>query len=99
MEQEILKRLDKRIDVVDGKVDKLAILAIENREEIKKMVTKEEFDKKFRQSLDGQDKMIDILQRLDQERIFTIEWIKRIETDIERNKEEIGKIKLHLKIA
>lgn len=39
--------------------------------------------------IDGQDKMMLILQRLDQERIFTIERVRHLE-------EEIGKIKTHL---
>lgn len=39
--------------------------------------------------LQGQDEIMTILKRLDQERIFTAEWIKRIENDIEQQKEEI----------
>lgn len=38
------------------------------------------------------DQQMVILQRLDQERVFTIEWIRRIEKDVER-------IKVHLKLA
>ncbi|MFH1856508.1 MAG: hypothetical protein ABH836_04685 [Candidatus Omnitrophota bacterium] len=42
--------------------------------------------------MNGQDKMLTILQRLDQERIFTIERVKRLE-------EEVQKIKTHLAVA
>ena len=34
--------------------------------------------------LKGQDKILAVLQRLDQERVFTSEWIRRIESDVER---------------
>jgi len=40
-----------------------------------------------------------IVQRLDQERIFTTEWVKRIERDVEQQKLEIDKIKRVLDIA
>lgn len=38
------------------------------------------------------DEQVVILQRLDQERIFTTEWVRRIETDVDR-------VKKHLKIS
>ncbi len=52
-----------------------------------------------RETLNGQEQMITILKRLDQERIFTAEWIRRIETDVEVNKEEIIKMKQLLKVG
>ena len=39
--------------------------------------------------LKGQDKILAVLQRLDQERVFTSEWIRRIESDVERVKKEL----------
>lgn len=39
--------------------------------------------------LDGQDQMITILKRLDEERIFTIEWVRRIEKEVEEQKKKI----------
>ena len=48
--------------------------------------------------VDNQDKMIAILQRLDQERVFTYEAVKRLERDVERNRKAIDKIKIALKI-
>jgi len=42
--------------------------------------------------LDGQDKIMVILKRLDQERVFDGELIKRLETDV-------GLIKTHMRIA
>ncbi len=48
-------------------------------------VTKDEFHSRL-------DEVITILKRLDQERIFTIEWIRRIESDV-------SMVKKHLKLA
>lgn len=39
---------------------------------------------------DRMDKMMTILQRLDQERLFTVEWVKRIEKDVEKIKEHLN---------
>lgn len=59
---------------------------------IDKTITREEF-------LQGYDEMMVILKRLDQERIFTAEWVKRIEKEVEEHRQEIIKIKQILKIA
>ena len=52
-----------------------------------------------KENLQAQDEMITILRRLDQERIFTTEWIKRIEGDVEKQRLEIDQIKSILKIS
>ncbi len=44
------------------------------------------------------DKAMVILHRLDHERIFTTEWIHRVETDVSRNTEDIKHIKDQLQI-
>lgn len=43
------------------------------------------------------DDIIVILKRLDQERIFTTEWIKRIEGKVEKHDTDIKKIKQNFK--
>lgn len=63
-----------------------------------KTVKKEMADFK-RETLAGQEQMITILKRLDQERIFTAEWIRRIEAEVENNKAEVVKIKQLLKVS
>ena len=35
------------------------------------------------------DEVVTILKRLDEKRIFTIEWVRRIETDVERMKKHL----------
>lgn len=37
----------------------------------------------------GMDKAMVILQRLDQERIFAAEWVRRIERDVEKIKQQL----------
>jgi hypothetical protein len=50
------------------------------------------------QVLSGQDEILTIVRRLDQERIFTTSWISRIEKEVEKHWEEITKIKQALKV-
>ena len=71
-----------------------AMLQIEGRFDSLKneFVTKQEFHTRMDDLLTKMDGMATILQRLDQERVFTIEWIRRIESDVDR-------IKHHLKLA
>ena len=74
-------------------VDKIALEVVKHTEAIDK-VSVDVTDLKEKSSIimDGQDKMMVILQRLDQERIFTIERIRHLE-------EEINKIKTHLALS
>jgi hypothetical protein len=67
-----------------------------------RMVTRED----FHQLLQTEDQMMVILKRLDEERVFTTAWVKRIEHMVEeqekeltQQKEEIKQIKLQLKIT
>ncbi len=45
------------------------------------------------------DAMLGILNRLDQERIFTVEAIRRIENEVQVHSQEIKQIKQQLKLA
>jgi hypothetical protein len=49
------------------------------------------FDDLGQRVLTTQDKILTIVRRLDEERIFTTKWVERIE-------QEVDKIKTHLKI-
>lgn len=51
------------------------------------------------ESLTVKDEMMVILKRLDQERILTIEWAKRLEDNAGKQQKEIDHIKHVLKIA
>lgn len=58
----------------------------------KKFVTKDEFHTRMDDVMTKMGGMSVILRRLDQERIFSVEWIKRIESDVTM-------VKRHLKLA
>ena len=45
------------------------------------------------------DKMVTILERLDKERVFTAEWIKRIESEVQKHSLEIKQLKQELNIT
>jgi len=72
--------------------DKIIQEIIELKERVGEMATNEHVDKLERKIMDQFDKQLVILQRLDQERIFTAEWIRRIEKDVET-------VKLRLQVA
>jgi hypothetical protein len=50
------------------------------------MLPKEEFRKAYNELINGQDKMMSILTRIDQEQTATTAQIDRIESDVERIK-------------
>ncbi|MFA5188503.1 MAG: hypothetical protein WC460_04035 [Patescibacteria group bacterium] len=47
----------------------------------------------------NQEQMITILKRLDEDRVFTHAWVKRIEKEVEDHSQEIKDMKLKLNIA
>lgn len=73
-------------------VEKIAVEVVKHTEQIKELVTKEEFTKFRDENFTRLDGIMAVLTRLDQERVFTIERIKRLE-------EEIDKIKAHLSLT
>ena len=86
--------------------DKIIQKLIELDDKIGATVTMAEFSEFKSELMGGQDKMIKILDRLDTERIFTEQWIQRMEKDFETQKQTIkehenllNKIKLQLQIA
>jgi len=93
-----LDGIDKRLDEHDKKFDRVIKKLIEHderferiEEKVDKMVTREEY-------LRGYDEMITILRRLDQERIFGNQWVKRIEKRVDGHDQEIAQIKQVLNI-
>lgn len=70
-------------------VEKIALEVIKSREAIAELATKKEFAEFKDENFNRLDKMVTILQRLDQERVFTVERIKCLE-------EDVNNIKVHL---
>lgn len=77
--------------------DKIIEKLIELDQKIDNTVRKEEFTRFRDEVLTSQDKMITILQRLDEERVFGNQWVKGIEEKVEKNSREIIDINLRLK--
>jgi len=87
------KKIDansKKIDANSKKIDNLTIQVINNREEIRKRATREELNQRFDEVISGQDKMMTILTRIDQERAATNARIDRVETNVEKLKAKLG---------
>jgi hypothetical protein len=78
MEKDTNSQVIERLDSLDTKVDRLET-------KVDGMVTRDEFHI-------AMDEVLTIVRRLDQERIFTTEWIRRIESDVDR-------VKKHLHLA
>lgn len=78
--------------------DKIISKLIEHDKKIDEVVTKTEFAEFRDKVLTGQDRMMNVLERLDQERIFTTAWVGRIEKEVEEHTREIKNIKQALKI-
>jgi uncharacterized protein YjgD (DUF1641 family) len=73
----------EKIDRNSEKIDNLTARVIENSEQIKKMLPKEEFRKAYNELINGQDKMMSVLTRIDQEQAATTARIDWIESDVE----------------
>lgn len=79
--------------------DKIISAVLQNREEIEvikqNMVTKQEM-REVRDILEGIATMV---KKIDEDHTFAIEWLKRLQTQVERQEEDIRVIKLKLGIA
>jgi len=91
MSQEVLIKIEKRLDSIESKMatrDELQSVkdSMVTRDEFSvsmdKMVTRDEFNTSM-------DEVLIIVRRLDQERVFTLEWVRRIESDLERVKQHL----------
>lgn len=79
--------------------DRIIQKLLEIDEKLSKTATNERVDNLERRIMDQFDKQLVILQRLDQERVFLTEWIRRIENEVSKQRQEIDVIKLKLQIA
>ena len=97
---------DLRFDKVDERLDNLTAIVVEHGERLEQTVTKAEFEEFRKEQSNANDQMISILKRLDEERFATIEWLRRVEREVEDQKKKthehellLQKIKQELKIA
>lgn len=68
-------------------------LVLDNRE---RMATKEEMNRRLDEIIKGQDRMMVVLLRVDQERAATNARLDRVESDVMTNKNDIKRIKTKL---
>lgn len=72
--------------------EKITKEIVKLKDEIGKCLTAQDFSEFKDEVLTGQDEMIAILRRLDDERVFTLDRVKQLEADVKQ-------IKLKLAIA
>ncbi|MCL6472958.1 MAG: hypothetical protein K6T91_09145 [Firmicutes bacterium] len=72
---------------------------VATKHDLESFVTRDEFRQSHNELLTRMDEMTTILKRLDQERVFTFEYVKRLEMEVERNRKDIDHIKDVLKIS
>ncbi len=95
-EDKILQKISEH----DGKLANILTTLSEHNKKLANIaITLSEHDEKLTNIATVLDGAMTILQRLDQERIFTIEWVRRIEKEVDSHREEINRIKLQLKIV
>ena len=80
-------------------MDKRILSQLATRHDLERFATKEELDGYKNENLSRLDEVLVILKRLDQERVFTTEWVKRIESEVETHRGEISKIKSSIKLS
>lgn len=111
-EDKILRKLkvhDKRFDKVDNRFSdhdkqfvRIVNKLVDHGEELKEiketMTTKQDLFELQDKVLTGQDQLMQILRKLDQEHHFTLEWIKRIDRTVVNHTKEISGMKRILKI-
>jgi hypothetical protein len=84
--QTMIKANGEKIEINSEKISRLIDQAVENHTAIGKMLTREEYKKDYDRLLRGQDQMMVILLRIDQERAATNARLDRLETDVEELK-------------
>lgn len=80
------EQVEGKLNVIGQQVNKLVVATFEVRDTISTLASKQELSVLREEVARGFDEQLVILQRLDQERVFTFERIRRIEEDVERLK-------------
>lgn len=82
----------------EDKIDKIIQKLIEQDEKIKGLVTKMEF-RDFAGKMTGiLEDMATRVKRIDEDRVLTYQWVKRIEEKVEQHDAMLHQIKMHLKV-
>ena len=94
-----------RLDRVQENLSTLTVHVVKNNEVMAHMVTKDDLDELKGETCAGQDKIMVVLERLDQERHFTFVAVQRLDKaqkkldyDVKSHLQEIDRIKEFLKV-
>ncbi len=109
-EGKILKKLeeyDKKFEKIDKKLEEHGQKLVEHGGQLaficgylgEKVFTKLEFEQFHQEYLQGQDQVMTILKRLDEERLSTHDRIRQVEDTVEDHVLDIRGIKRRLKMA
>lgn len=82
----------------EDKIDKIIQKLIEQDEKIKDLVTNMQFRDFADKMMGTLEDMATRVKRIDEDRILTYQWIKRIEEKVEMHDEMLSKIKIHLNV-
>lgn len=104
------ERVFTKLENHDQQFDRLISKIVEHDERFNRLEEKIDHLKEGlptkQEYFDGQDKIMTVLNRLDQDRIFTHAWVRKIEEEVEQQKKQIAehdtmlrRIKLDLEIA
>ncbi|MBI5221228.1 MAG: hypothetical protein HY979_00275 [Candidatus Magasanikbacteria bacterium] len=92
-------KIDKRFDEHDKLFDKIITKLVEHDQRFEEMATKVELSALRDEILQGQDKMMVILNRLDQESASTNFLLRKVTDKVEIHDQDILKIKTRLEMA
>ncbi|MSU75452.1 MAG: hypothetical protein EXS55_02985 [Candidatus Magasanikbacteria bacterium] len=92
-------RVFVKLDEHDKQFDRVFIKLIEHDDQLKEiresMATKDD----IRELKGIMESVITIAKKIQEDHVFAVEWLKRLQTQIDRQDEDIRQIKLQLKMA
>jgi len=80
-------------------MDEQILKQLATKSDIENLVTSDEFKQSQSEIYSRLDEIITVVRRLDKERVFTFEYVRRVESEVEKNCPDIDKIKDILKIG
>lgn len=75
----------KELDKVQNSLNSLGFQVAQNSERLDQMVTKDEFSSSQDRVFTALDRILGIVKRLDEERIFEVEWLKRHDRELKEH--------------
>jgi hypothetical protein len=82
-------------------IDKEDLKYLATKQDLEDLRTdlRQEFIGMHNEVLNRLDEIVTVVKRIDQERVFTFEYVKSLELDVDKNRYEIARIKDVLKIS